>query len=41
MRKADGTNISPNHLAYRWMVEVKGEVSIKEEEKEQGKGLEI
>ena len=29
MRRIDGTSIKPNHLAYRWTVEVKGERSIK------------
>ena len=40
MRRADGTSISPNHLAYRWTVEVKREGSIKEDEKEQERGIE-
>ena len=31
MRRADGISISPNHLAYRWTVEVKKGESIKEE----------
>ena len=31
MRRVDGTNISPNHLVYRWTVEVKRGESIKEE----------
>ena len=41
MRRTDGTSINPNHLAYRWMVEVKGEGSIKGEKKEQERGGEI
>ena len=41
MRRADGTSISLNHLAYRWTVEVKGEGSIKEDEKERRRGSEI
>ena len=28
---ADGTSINTNHLAYTWKVDMKGEVSIKEE----------
>ena len=28
---ADGTSINPNHLAYRWKVEMKKRESIKEE----------
>ena len=31
MRSADETSINPNHLAYRWKVEIKREESIKEE----------
>jgi len=31
MRSADGISISPNHLAYRWKVEMKRKRSIKEE----------
>ena len=31
MRNADGTCINPNHLAYRWKVEMKRGESIKEE----------
>ena len=31
MRRADGTSISLNHLAYRWTVEMKRGESIKEE----------
>ena len=31
MRSADGTSISPNHLAYRWKMKMKREESIKEE----------
>ena len=31
MGSADGTSISPNHLAYRWKVEMKRRESIKEE----------
>ena len=30
MRRADGISISPNHLAYRWMVEMKRGESVKE-----------
>ena len=30
MRRANGTNISPNHLVYRWTVEVKKGENIKE-----------
>ena len=41
MRRIDGTSINPNHLAYRWTVEVKGEEGIKEEKKEQKEGSEI
>ena len=41
MRKTDGTNINPNYLAYRWMVEVRGVESIKGEEKEQCRGSEM
>ena len=39
MKRTDGTSINLNHLAYRWTVEVKGEESIKEEEKEQERGI--
>ena len=38
MRRIDGTSINPNHLAYKWTIEVKGEEGIKEEEKEQWRG---
>ena len=31
MGSADGTSINPNHLAYRWKVEMKRSESIKEE----------
>ena len=31
MRRADGISISPNHLVYRWTMEVKRRESIKEE----------
>jgi len=31
MRSANETSINPNHLAYRWKVEIKREESIKEE----------
>ena len=31
MGSADGTSISPNHLAYRWKVEMKRREGIKEE----------
>ena len=31
MGTADGTIINPNHLAYRWKVEMKRRKSIKEE----------
>ena len=41
MKRTDGTSINLNHLAYRWTVEVKGEESIKGEEKEQDGGSEI
>ena len=34
MRRTDGTSINPNHLAYRWTVEVKGRRSIKGREKD-------
>ena len=30
MGSADGTSISPNHLAYRWKMEMKRMESIKE-----------
>ena len=41
MKMTDGTSISPNHLAYRWTVEVKRGESIKEDEKEQLRGSKI
>ena len=31
MGSVDGTNINPDHLAYRWKVEMKKGESIKEE----------
>ena len=34
MRRIDGTSISPNHLAYKWTVEVKRGEGIKEDEKD-------
>ena len=40
MRRADGTNISPNHLAYRWTVEVKRKEGIKEDGKNKKRGSE-
>jgi len=38
MRKIDGTSINPNHLAYRWTVEVKGEGCIKEKRENKKRG---